>query len=67
MSQCKWAPLQLDRLEIQDRDLAIDGVRLDKLESKVFRRTLGITQERHTAFNWLLGFEPTYSEVTADT
>lgn len=57
----------MDHLEVQDRELAIDGVQLDNLESKVFRRTLGITQERHTAFNWLLGFEAIYSEVTADT
>lgn len=66
-SKCQWASLRLDNLEIQDRELAIDGVRLDELESTVVRRTLGITQERHTAFNWLLGFEPIYSEVTADT
>jgi hypothetical protein len=57
----------LDHLEIQDKDLAIGGVRLDKLESHVFRRSLVITHERHSAFNWLLGFEPTYSEVAADT
>jgi len=67
VSQCQWASLRLDHLEIQGGDLAIDGMPLDKLESKVFHRTLGITQERHTAFNWLLGFEPIYSEVTNDT
>jgi Domain of unknown function (DUF4272) len=67
VSKCQWAALQLDHLEIQDRELAIDGVRLDNLESEAFRRTLGITRERHTAFNWLLGFEPIYSEVPADT
>jgi hypothetical protein len=67
VSRCQWAALRLDRLEIRDGDLAIDGTRLDKLEAKQFRRALGIAQERHTAFNWLLGFEPIYSQVTADT
>jgi hypothetical protein len=67
VSKCKWASLHLDHLELQDKDLAIGGVRLDKLESHVFCRSLGVTHERHTAFHWLLGFEPTDSEVTADT
>ncbi len=59
VSKCKWASLHLDHLEIQDKDPAIGGVRLDKLEPHVFCRSLGITHERHTAFHWLLGFEPT--------
>ena len=67
VSKCEWASMRLDHLQVQDRELAIDGARLDNLEPKVFRRILGITQERHTAFNWLLGFEAIYSEVTADT
>jgi hypothetical protein len=50
-----------------DNDLAIDGVRIDKVENAAYRRTLSITQERHQAFNWLLGFERLYSEVTTDT
>jgi hypothetical protein len=58
VSECQWARLLLDHLETRDRDLAIDGVRLDKLEDHAFRRMLSITQGRHTAFNWLLGFEP---------
>jgi hypothetical protein len=58
VSECQWARLLLDHLETRDRDLAIDGVRLDKLEDHAFRRMLSITQERHTAFNWLLGFKP---------
>jgi hypothetical protein len=67
VARSRWGALRLDHIEIQDRDLAIDGTRLDKIEAKQLHRTLGITQERHTAFNWLLGFEPIYSEVTADT
>ena len=55
VSKCKWASLHLDHLEIQDKDVAIGGVRLDKLESHVFRRSLGITHERPTAFNLVAG------------
>jgi len=65
--ECAWGPLRLDYLETLNRDLAIEGVRLDKVEYAVFRRSLSITQERHQAFNWLLGFEPVYSQVTTDT
>lgn len=64
---CTWGPLRLDGLEIIDRDFAVDGVRIDKLEYPRFRQSLSITQERHRAFNWLLGLEPIYSQVTTDT
>ena len=67
VSECPWAPLRLDGLEILDHDLAIQGVRVDKVERTAFRKSLSIAQERHRAFNWLLGFETLYSEVTADT
>jgi hypothetical protein len=67
VSACTWASLCLDHLETLDNDLAIDGVRIDKVENAAYRRTLSITQERHQAFNWLLGFERLYSEVTTDT
>jgi hypothetical protein len=67
VSECAWGPLRLDYLETLNRDLAIGGVRLDVAEESVFRRSLSITQERHQPFNWLLGFEPVYSQVTTDT
>ena len=67
ISACAWGSLQLDRLETLDGDLAIDGVRIDKVEHATYRRTLSITRERHQAFNWLLGFESRYSDVTTDT
>jgi hypothetical protein len=67
VSACTWGPLRLDHLEILDGDLAIDGVPIDKVEHTAFRNTLSIAQERHQAFNWLLGFEHLYSAVTTDT
>jgi hypothetical protein len=62
-----WYPHRLDQLDLIDNDIAIDGVRIDRLDDNRYRQTLSITQERHQAFNWLLGFEPLYSQVTTDT
>lgn len=65
--ECKWGPLRLDLLEIKDDDVAIKGIRIDKLDLDTRQTIVSIVQERHTAFNWLLGFESVYSEVTVDT
>ncbi len=67
VSDCTWGALRLDELEIQDRDLAVNGVVIHKVDYWAYRHILSITQERHQAFNWLLGFEPIYSQVTTDT
>ena len=67
VSSCKWGPLRLDELELCDHDLAIKGVRIDHLENAAFRKTLSIVQERHRAFNWLIGWDSVYSQVTTDT
>ncbi len=67
VAKCKWGPLRTDDLEIQDNDLSVAGVRIDKLEKSAFQELLSITRERHQAFNWLLGFERLYSEITTDT
>lgn len=67
VSSCNWGPLRLDQLELCEGDLAIKGVRIDRLDYAVFRRTLSIVQERHQAFNWLIGWESVYSQVTTDT
>ena len=62
-----WYPHRLDHLDLVDNDVSIDGVRIDKLDYSKYRQTLSIVQERHQAFNWLLGFEQLYSQVTTDT
>jgi hypothetical protein len=64
---CTWGPPRLDHLEVLDGDLAVDGTRIDMVEEQDFRTTLSVTQERHQAFNWLLGFESRYSQITTDT
>jgi len=67
VAACNWGPLRLDQLELVDNDISIDGVQIDKLDYTKYRQTLSIAQERHQAFNWLLGFEQLYSHVTTDT
>ncbi len=67
VSSCKWGPLRLDELELCEGDLAVRGVRIDRLDYAEFRRTLSIVQERHRAFNWLIGWDSAYSQVTTDT
>jgi len=66
-SACTWANMRLDDLEIVDRDLAIDGVRIDRVSEARYHEVCSITQERHQALNWLMGFEELYSQVTTDT
>ena len=67
VSSCNWGPLRLDQLELCEGDLAVGGVRLDRLDYAAFRSTLSIVQERHQAFNWLIGWDSVYSQVTTDT
>lgn len=67
VASCNWGPLRLDQVNLCEGDLAIDGVRIDRLPYAVFRQTLSIVQERHRAFNWLIGWDPVYSQVTTDT
>ncbi len=67
VSACSWGPLTLDELEMVDRDLAIAGTRIDRVETDTLQRTMSIAQERHRAFNWLLGYDALWSEVTTDT
>jgi len=66
-SACKWAAMRLDELEIIENDLAIDGVLIHKVKNKKYHEVCSITQERHQALNWLMGFEELYSQVTTDT
>ena len=67
VASCNWGPLRLDQLELREGDLAVEGVRIDRLDYAAFRGTLSIVQERHQAFNWLIGWDSVYSQVTTDT
>ncbi len=67
VARCNWGPLRLDEVPLRDGDLAIDGVRIDRVPDDLFHQTVSIVQERHRALNWLIGWEPVYSQVTTDT
>ena len=67
VAECQWGPLRIDQVELCEDDLAVDGVRIDRLPHTTFQNTLSIVQERHRAFNWLIGWESIYSQVTTDT
>jgi len=67
VESCSWGPLSLEEVQLIDGDLAIGGSRVDRVPEPMCRQVLSIAQERHQAFNWLIGDEPIYSQVTTDT
>ena len=62
-----FGPLDIRGLRLARRDLAIDGRPLLDVPEERWRECLSIASERHRAANWLAGYEPVYSDVTADT
>jgi len=59
--------LTLADVPLVDGDLEIRGERIDRASEKTRHEMLSIAQERHQAFNWLLGIEPIYLLVPTDT
>jgi hypothetical protein len=62
-----WGPLTLADVALVEGDLCIQGQRLDCVPEDWRHHMLSIAQERHQAFNWLMGVAPIYSEVPTDT
>ena len=62
-----WGPLSLNGFDLIENDISVDDTRIDLISETRRRELIGVTQERHQAFNWLLGFEELYSRVTTDT
>jgi hypothetical protein len=63
-----WAPLTVEGLEIRERDLVVRGRLVTEADPNVVHECLEIAQERHRAFEWLLGGNASlWSEVTTDT
>ncbi len=67
VGRANWGPLTLADVPLVDGDLEIRGERIDRASEKTRHEMLSIAQERHQAFNWLLGIEPIYSLVPTDT
>jgi hypothetical protein len=55
--------LLVDGLELTDGDLSIDGLPLPAVRPERLQEVLGIVRERHRAFRWLLGADPTYQTL----
>lgn len=55
-------------LMIAERDLCINGAPISRADEGDWRRAVSITQERHRASNWLIGYaSEDFYEVTTDT
>jgi hypothetical protein len=67
VNRVTWGPLSLDGFDLIENDISVDDTRIDLISEKRRRDLIGIAQERHQAFNWLLGFDELYSHVTTDT
>lgn len=55
--------LTVDGINLQDGDLAIDGMPLEQLDEERLVEVCSIVRERHKAFRWLLGYEKNYAAV----
>ncbi len=61
-------PLLWHGLVFRDKDLCIRGVSISRAEEREWRMVQGITQERHRASNWLIGYaSEDFYQVTTDT
>lgn len=57
--------LRVNGLEFIDRDLAIEGKRLQEMSQEEIRIISGIVHQRYQEFRFLLGFERCGSRITA--
>jgi hypothetical protein len=61
-------PILRHGLAIAESDLCVGGVPISRAEEKVWRTVASITQERHRASNWLIGYvSEDFYEVATDT
>jgi len=67
VARANWGPLTLADVDLIEGDLSIRGERIDRVPTQWQHAAQSIVQERHQAFNWLLGIEPIYSLVPTDT
>jgi len=61
-------PIQRYGLTLVENDIAVGGVPIFRAEKSALANVTSITQERHRASNWLIGYESEdFYEVTTDT
>lgn len=67
-SRCvEWADFNLQGVRLIDGDLAIGELPIISATSSDVALASSIAQERHQAANWLIGWEPVYSNVDTST
>lgn len=62
-----WMDMTLDGTPLAAGDLAIDGRPIAKADPATLQAAMSVMGERHFAANWLLGWDPVYSEVDTPT
>ncbi len=69
LAQKAWGePVLRHGLVLRERDLCVNGVPISQSEESAWRALVSITQERHRASNWLIGYESEdFYLVTTDT
>ncbi|BBO31987.1 DUF4272 domain-containing protein [Lacipirellula parvula] len=63
----QWAEFNLRGIPLIDDDLAIGDKPISIAHPSDVETALSIARERHQAANWLIGWEPVYSEVETPT
>jgi hypothetical protein len=63
----EWADFNLQNVRLIDGDLAIGELPIVSAASSDVDHVLSIARERHQAANWLIGWEPVYSDVDTST
>jgi len=64
LSKTSWyGQFSLEGVALAKSDLAIGGVPISRASAEAVHAAASIALERHRAFNWLMGYEGTYSSV----
>jgi len=63
----KWADFDLREVRLASGDLSINGFPITNAAESDVRTSMSIASERHIAANWLIGWNPVYSEVEIPT
>jgi Domain of unknown function (DUF4272) len=63
----EWATFDLRGVKLIDGDLAIGGAPIARATRDDVFRAMSIASERHIAANWLIGWDPIYSDVENPT
>lgn len=64
---CWFGSFDIDGVTLARDDLAIDGQPIHLAPDNAVARAESIALERHQAINWLLGWDPLYSDVDTST